>query len=56
MGIPSDIEIANRATLRPIREIAERLGISEDDLIPYGRHKAKVHIAALAARERERPP
>ncbi|MBI4839638.1 MAG: formate--tetrahydrofolate ligase, partial [candidate division NC10 bacterium] len=52
--MPSDIEIANQATLRPVRQIAERLGITEDELIPYGRHKAKVHIAALAAR-RDRP-
>ncbi|MEK6718404.1 MAG: formate--tetrahydrofolate ligase, partial [candidate division NC10 bacterium] len=52
--MPSDIEIANQATLRPIHQIAERLGITGDELIPYGRHKAKVHIAALAAR-RDRP-
>jgi formate--tetrahydrofolate ligase len=50
MGVPTDIEIANRATLRPIHDIAERLGITDDELIPYGRYKAKVHIAAQAAR------
>ncbi|HSB73873.1 MAG TPA: formate--tetrahydrofolate ligase [Candidatus Methylomirabilis sp.] len=52
--MPSDIEIANRAPLRPIREIAERLGLTDDELIPYGRTKAKVHIAALRARQ-DRP-
>jgi formate--tetrahydrofolate ligase len=50
MGVPTDIEIANWATLRPIHDIAERLGITDDELIPYGRYKAKVHIAAQAAR------
>ena len=54
MGIPSDIEIANRATLRPIQEIAARVDIPDEELIPYGRHKAKVHISALMAR-RDRP-
>jgi formate--tetrahydrofolate ligase len=48
MGLPSDIEIANRAALRSIREVAERLGITDDELIAYGRYKAKVHIAAGA--------
>lgn len=38
----TDIEIAQEATLRPIQEIAERLGISEDDWEPYGHTKAKL--------------
>src|SRR5574341_524786 len=54
MGVPSDIEIANRATLLPIQEIAARVDIPEEELIPYGRHKAKVHTSALTAR-RDRP-
>lgn len=38
-----DIEIARRATLQPIAGLAkERLGLGEDRLIPFGRHKAKV--------------
>jgi formate--tetrahydrofolate ligase len=46
----SDIEIAQRATLRPIVELArERLGIPEDQLEPYGRFKAKVSLAHLAS-------
>jgi formyltetrahydrofolate synthetase len=48
MGLPSDIEIANRAALHSIREVVERLGITDDELISYGRYKAKVHIAAGA--------
>jgi formate--tetrahydrofolate ligase len=50
----SDIEIANAATLRPIKEIAaETLGIDEQYLVPYGHYKAKVdvtHLASLADR------
>ena len=46
----SDIEIANAATLRPIREIAaETLGIEEQHLVPYGHYKAKVDLTYLAS-------
>lgn len=46
----SDIEIANAATLRPIREVAEQtLGIPEESLVPYGHHKAKVDLRYLAS-------
>jgi formate--tetrahydrofolate ligase len=40
--LPRDIEIARAARLRPIPEIAARLGIPDDALIPYGRDKAKI--------------
>ena len=50
----SDIEIAQRATLRPIVELArDRLQIPEHELEPFGRYKAKLslaHIASLAGR------
>src|SRR5882724_2442785 len=36
--------IAQAATLKPISEIAARLGIPEDVLDPYGRHKAKISL------------
>lgn len=46
----SDIEIANAATLRPIREVAEQtLGIPEESLVPYGHFKAKVDLRYLAS-------
>ncbi len=46
----SDVEIANAATLRPIREVAaETLGIAERHLVPYGHVKAKVDLAYLAS-------
>jgi formyltetrahydrofolate synthetase len=44
MAVPSDIEIAQAADLRPIIEIAEKLGLTEDDLEFYGKYKAKVHL------------
>ncbi len=42
MRVPSDIEIAQNAELRPIVEIAQKLGIEEDELELYGKYKAKV--------------
>lgn len=44
---PSDIDIAQAADVRPISEIAHRMGLREDELIPYGRQKAKVHLDVL---------
>ena len=38
----TDIEIAREARLVPIKEVADRIGISEDLLEPYGKYIAKV--------------
>ena len=43
----SSLEIAQAARLRPIVDVAEEAGIEEDELELYGRHKAKVSLAAL---------
>jgi formate--tetrahydrofolate ligase len=40
----SDIEIARAKTLRPIEEIAAIAGIDEDNIIPFGRWKAKIEL------------
>jgi formate--tetrahydrofolate ligase len=40
----SDIQIAQAATMRPIGEIAAKLGIPDEHLSPYGRYKAKVGL------------
>jgi formate--tetrahydrofolate ligase len=40
----SDIEIAQKASMKKIQEIAARIGIPEDCLEPYGRYKAKVSL------------
>jgi formyltetrahydrofolate synthetase len=45
--VPSDIEIAQAAELSPILEIAEKLGLTEDDLDLHGKYKAKVHLDVL---------
>jgi formate--tetrahydrofolate ligase len=42
MHVPSDIEIAQGSELRPIVEIAEKLGIGETELEQYGKYKAKI--------------
>ena len=38
----SDIQIAQEATLQPIVQIAEKLGLSEDEISLYGKYKAKI--------------
>jgi formate--tetrahydrofolate ligase len=40
----SDIEIAQAASMKPIGEIADKLGIPDEALSPYGRYKAKVAL------------
>jgi formate--tetrahydrofolate ligase len=42
MAFKTDIQIAREATKKPIQEIGAKLGISSDDLLPYGHDKAKV--------------
>ncbi len=46
--MPTDIEIAQRATLLPIGTVASRLGISDEAIESYGRHKAKLTLDGLA--------
>ncbi len=48
----SDIEIARRARLKPIGEIADGLGVEATALEPYGRYIAKVDPAETPGRER----
>ena len=45
--MPSDLEIARRALLKPIAEIAAGLGLEEDELELYGKHKAKVTLPVM---------
>ena len=42
MGFKSDIEIAQEATPIHIREVAAKIGLTEDDIELYGKYKAKV--------------
>jgi formyltetrahydrofolate synthetase len=45
--MPSSLEIAQQAKLRPIEEIAHAAGLLPEEVEPYGRYKAKVTLAAL---------
>ena len=47
--MPTDIEIARQATLKPIAEVAAQAGVPDEALIPYGKYKAKIDRAALPA-------
>ena len=43
----TDVEIAQSTKMKPIREIAEQLGLSEDDLELYGKYKAKISLETI---------
>ena len=47
----TDIEISNAAHLHPITEIAQKLGVDEQSVEPYGRFKAKLSISMAEKRE-----
>lgn len=49
--VPSDIEIAQAAKLRPIAEVAAELGLREDEVELYGKYKAKISLGALERRQ-----
>ena len=46
-ALPSSLEIAQAATLRPIEEIAAAAGLIPEEVEPYGRTKAKVDLGVL---------
>jgi formyltetrahydrofolate synthetase len=52
--LPSSLEIAQGATLRPIVELAEEIGLEGEEVELYGRYKAKVDLGVLD-RLRDRP-
>jgi formate--tetrahydrofolate ligase len=49
MSVPPAIEIARRASLLPITDVAAQMGIGSELLEPYGHHVAKVNLDAVAA-------
>ncbi len=51
MTVPSDIAIAQAAKLRPIADVAGELGLGPDEILPYGRYKAKISAEAIAKRK-----
>ena len=50
----SDLDIARAAAPKPVTDIAADLGLTPDDIDLYGRYKAKIHLDALARRERQK--
>jgi formate--tetrahydrofolate ligase len=52
-SIPSSLEIAQAAELRPIGEVAADLSLEADELEPYGRYKGKVDLSVLERLRRE---
>ncbi|MBA2696727.1 MAG: formate--tetrahydrofolate ligase, partial [Actinobacteria bacterium] len=47
--MPSDLDIARAATLRPIADVAAEMEVPTDALEPYGRHVMKVDLSAIEA-------
>jgi len=47
LPVPSDLDIAQAAPITPIKEIADKLGLDEEDLILFGPNKAKVHLDVM---------
>ncbi len=45
--VPADIDIAQAATLKPIRQVAEEMGLEENELELYGDYKAKIKLEVL---------
>ncbi len=52
--VPSDLDIAQAATMKPILQVAQELGLEEEELDLYGRYKAKIHLSVLE-RVKNRP-
>ena len=44
----TDIEIADQAEMKPIKEIAAQIGLGEDDIEQYGKYKAKISLPGKA--------
>jgi formate--tetrahydrofolate ligase len=45
--LKTDVQIAQEAKMLPITEVAEKLGLKDDDLVHYGKYKAKIHLDVL---------
>ena len=45
--MPSSLEIAQAASLRPIGDVADELGLLHDEVEPYGRYKAKIDLSVI---------
>ena len=50
----SDIQIAQEAKMKNIREIAAGLNLSEDDIDQYGKYKCKISLDVLERRKKRK--
>jgi methylenetetrahydrofolate dehydrogenase (NADP+)/methenyltetrahydrofolate cyclohydrolase/formyltetrahydrofolate synthetase len=46
-NVPSDIDIVQAHEMKPVKEVMEMIGLTEDDVDLYGKYKAKVHLDVL---------
>lgn len=53
--VPSDIEIAQEAELRPITDVAKDAGILDEELEPYGKYMAKIDHGKVLERLKDKP-
>lgn len=53
--VPSDLEIAQEAELKPITDIAKEAGILDEELEPYGKYIAKINYSKVLERLKDRP-
>ena len=53
--VPKDIVISQACTPLPIERVALKAGLRSDEVIPWGRHKAKVDVRKVAARLQDAP-
>lgn len=56
MTMPSALEIARQASLKPIADIAAEIGLPPWFVEPYGEHVAKIDLAAIGSLAEEAPP
>lgn len=50
MSVPSDITIAQNATLYPIKDIVKKLSLSIENIEPYGHYKAKINVSEVLSK------
>lgn len=53
--VPSDLEIAQEAELRPISEVTKDAGVLDEELEPYGKYMGKIDYSKVLERLKDRP-
>ena len=50
----TDIEIAQSAKLKPIAEVAQKIGLDSEEIQPYGHYKAKIPLDLIEKRQSQK--